>query len=77
MALLRLICLRSLQNQFKVTAAHIPTKQNVDADDLSRLQVTRFQLRNPKIRSNRFAPPCYLWPISMSKLSSLRLQALR
>jgi hypothetical protein len=77
MPLIRLICLRSLQFQFKLTAAHIPTKQNVDADDLSRLQVPRFQRRHPKLRKNRFSPPCYLWPLSIHKLKALRLQALR
>ena len=47
MSLVRLWCLLLVQYDINVRPIYIPTDENVDADDLSRLQVTSFRDRHP------------------------------
>ena len=76
MPLVRLIFLRAIQHQFQLTAVHVPTKRNTDADLLSCLQEQRFLKRNPASVGRRFSPSRRLWPISSDLLITLRLQGL-
>ena len=56
MALLRSWCLMLVQYDVTIRPIYIPTDVNIDADDLSRLQVSRFRDRHPS------ALPYPTWP---------------
>jgi hypothetical protein len=76
MPLIRLIFLRSIQKNFRLTAKYIHTKENTKADNLSRLQMDEFRQEVPEASPTPFQPPSHLWPPSSQKLKALRLREL-
>ena len=56
MALVRSWCLMLVQFDVNVRPIYIPTDDNIDADDLSRLRISSFRDRHP------FALPTPTWP---------------
>jgi hypothetical protein len=76
MPLVRLVFLRSMQYNYRITASYIPTKRNTKADNLSRLKVDKFFEEVPEAQPHPFQPPTHLWPISKAKLRALRLTGL-
>jgi hypothetical protein len=77
MPLVRLIFLRSIQYNFRLTAKYIETKRNTKADNLSRLQIEKFFQEVPAARPTPFLPPSHLWPVSNKRLRALRLTVLK
>ena len=64
MVLLRLLVLKSLIENVRVFAKHLGTKQNKDADLLSRLKIAYFKCRNNgKMEEKPTAIPECIWPI--------------
>ena len=65
MVLLRILVLHSLTQNVRVFAKHLMSKENRNADLLSRLRITRFkELNQDNIKEQPTEIPQVIWPMS-------------